>query len=66
MAEMDNRDKTSDFFSEYIVEERDTIPEIERKLGFTWAELCAANRENIGETDKLEPGLKLKIPNRKE
>ena len=55
----------SSILSEYIVEERDTIPDIEKKLGVPWSEICEANKEVIGNTKMLQSGVKLKIPNKK-
>ncbi|MBD0276839.1 MAG: LysM peptidoglycan-binding domain-containing protein [Bacteroidota bacterium] len=56
----------SEISSEYIVEERDTIPDIEKKLGFSWEEIREANKELIGNYDKIHSGLKLKLPNKKQ
>ena len=51
--------------SEYTVEERDTIPESERKFGLSWQRICEANKDVIKEDTFLQPGIRLKIPSNK-
>lgn len=49
--------------TEYIVEEKDTLPDIARKYGVSIEEIIAANSEIISEpADMVTPGLKLMIP----
>jgi hypothetical protein len=48
--------------SEYTVEERDTIEDIEKKHGISWSEIREANRDLMGEAEELQPGMRLKIP----
>ena len=55
---------STDILGEYIVEERDTIPDIEKKLGVSWDEIREANKEVIGNNVTIHSGLKLKIPNK--
>ena len=50
--------------SEYTVEERDTIEDIEKKHGISWSEIREANRDVMGDTEDLQPGIRLKIPNK--
>ena len=48
--------------SEYTVEERDTIEDIEKKHGISWSEIREANRDIMGDAEELQPGMRLKIP----
>ncbi len=48
--------------TEYTVEEKDTIPELERKLGISWQEIYENNKECIPDPDTIKPGLKLMLP----
>ena len=48
--------------SEYTVEERDTIPSLEEKLGVSWQDIYEANKDIIKDTNTLQPGTRLKIP----
>jgi LysM repeat protein len=49
--------------SEYIVEEKDTLPDIARRYGVSIEEIMAANREIIKEpADLAKPGLRIMIP----
>lgn len=48
--------------TEYTVEEKDTIPEIERKLGISWQEIYENNRECMPDPQTIRPGLKLMLP----
>jgi LysM repeat protein len=56
---------TGDILSEYTVEERDTLSEIGRKHGLSWNEIYEANKDVIKDPDMIQPGWKLKIPNKK-
>ena len=49
--------------AEYIVEEKDTLPDIARKYGISIQEIIAANQEILKEpSDMVHPGLRIKIP----
>ena len=49
--------------AEYIVEEKDTLPDIARKYGLSIEEIIAANQEIIrNPSDMVQPGLHIKIP----
>lgn len=50
--------------AQYTVEERDTIPEIERKCGFPWQEILEANKDLLTDESSLQPGMRLKIPSK--
>jgi LysM repeat protein len=51
------------FITEYIVEEKDTLPDIARKYGVSIQEIIAANQEIIKEpSDMVQPGLRIMIP----
>lgn len=56
---------SGEYITEYIVEERDTIPDLEKKLGYSWQEICDINKDVIKNNEALLPGLKLKIPFKK-
>lgn len=57
---------TGNILTEYTVEERDTLSEIGRKHGISWKEIYEANKDVIKDPDMIQPGWKLKIPNKKE
>ena len=57
-------DSTAQIRGEYTIEERDTIEDIEKMHGISWSEIREANRDVMGESDTLQPGMKLKIPNK--
>lgn len=57
---------TGNILSEYTVEERDTLSEIGRKHGISWREIYEANKDVIKDPDLIQPGWKLKIPNKKD
>ncbi|HEX2606524.1 MAG TPA: LysM domain-containing protein [Flavisolibacter sp.] len=49
--------------TEYIVEEKDTLPDIARRYGVSIEEIMAANQEFVKQpSDMVEPGLRLMIP----
>ena len=49
--------------TEYIVEEKDTLPDIARRYGVSIEEIMAANQEIIKEpADMVRPGLRIMIP----
>ena len=52
--------------TEYIAEEKDTLPDIAQKYGVSIEEIIAANKEIINsKEDMIQPGLKLMIPNKR-
>lgn len=57
-----NPNNRGDITNEYIVAERDTIPELEKKLGLSWKEIWEMNKDVIQNPEELRPGMKLKIP----
>ena len=48
--------------SEYIVEEKDTLPEIARRYGVSIEEILAANPGMNEPSDMVKPGLHIMIP----
>ena len=52
--------------NEYTVEERDTIADIEKKHGISWNEIREANTDILTGDRELQPGIKLKIPGKKD
>ena len=48
--------------TEYIVEEKDTLPEIARKYGVSIEEIMAANEHISRPEDMIQPGLRIMIP----
>jgi LysM repeat protein len=48
--------------NEYIVEEKDTLPDIARKYDLSIEEILAANPGLDEPADMVKPGLKIKIP----
>ncbi|HVG40204.1 MAG TPA: LysM domain-containing protein [Chitinophagaceae bacterium] len=57
-------DTNADIVSEYTVEERDTIPDIEHKFNLSWKDIVAANKNILDNDEDIKPGLRLKIPKR--
>lgn len=59
-------DSSGSIVSSYVVEEKDTLPDIAKKFGLSIDELLEANRETAGfSSDKLASGTKLLIPSKK-
>ena len=56
---------TGNTVNEYTVEERDTLEDIARKHNMSWNEIYEANKDAIVDKDKVMPGLRLNIPNRR-
>ncbi|MEO6069685.1 MAG: LysM domain-containing protein [Chitinophagaceae bacterium] len=56
------KDTKTTIASEYTIEERDTVADIENKLGISWQEIEAANKDVLQEGDALFAGMRLKIP----
>ena len=55
--------KAGGIIAEYIVEEKDTLPDIARRYGVSIEEIMEANREIIREpADFARPGLRIHIP----
>jgi nucleoid-associated protein YgaU len=50
--------------SEYTVEERDTVADIEKKFDLTWEQVVAANKDILQQGEAITPGMRLKIPTR--
>ncbi len=49
--------------SSYVVEEKDTLPDIARKFNLTVDELLEANKEHIADaTSLIQTGTKIMIP----
>lgn len=59
---MAQEQQEGNIMSEYTVEERDTIQDLEKKFGLSWQEICAANKEVIKDTNVLQAGIKINIP----
>ena len=57
-----NDTETLSEYMMYMVAERDTIPDIEKKLGLSWQEICELNKDVIKNPDELLPGAKIKVP----
>ena len=51
--------------SEYTVEERETIKDIENKLGISWQEIISANGDVLKNDSDITPGMRLRIPSKK-
>lgn len=58
------RGEAGGIISEYIVEEKDTLPEIARKYGVSIEEILAANPGMNEPSDMIKPGLHILIPKR--
>ena len=55
--------KAGGVIAEYIVEEKDTLPDIARRYGVSIEEIMEANRETLKEpADFARPGLRIWIP----
>lgn len=53
--------------SSYVVEEKDTLPDIARKFGLSVEQLLAANRDHIQDASSLvQTGTRIMIPKLKE
>ena len=48
--------------TEYEVESDDNLSKIGKKYGVTWQEIYEANRDRIKNPDLIQPGWRLKIP----
>jgi len=49
--------------TEYIVEEKDTLPDIAKRYGVSIEQIIAANPETLKEpSDLTRPGLRIMIP----
>ena len=48
--------------TEYEVESGDSLSKIGKKYGVTWQEIYEANRDRIKNPDLIQPGWRLKIP----
>ncbi len=51
--------------SEYTVEERETVKDIENKLGISWQEIISANGDLLKNDSDITPGMRLRIPSKK-
>lgn len=59
-------DSAGSIVSSYVVEEKDTLPDIAKKLGLSIEELLEANKDTAGiSSEKLDSGTRLMIPNKK-
>lgn len=47
---------------EYTVEKGDNLTKIARKYGMPWKAIFEANKDQVKDPDKIQPGWKLKIP----
>lgn len=47
---------------EYVVEQGDNLSSIGKKIGISWKDIYAANKDKIKDPNHIEPGWKLKIP----
>lgn len=47
---------------EYVVEQGDNLSSIGKRMGISWKDIYAANKEKIKDPNHIEPGWKLKIP----
>lgn len=55
----------SGIITEYVIEEKDTLPDIAQRFGLSIEEIMAANKEVIQtETDLVQPGQRINIPNK--
>lgn len=60
-------DSAGHIMSSYVVEEKDTLPDIARKFGLSVEELLAANRDHIPDASSLvQTGTRIMIPKLKE
>ena len=57
-------DTSGNIISEYTVEERETIKDIENKLGISWKEIEEANKDILKEGQDVTAGMRLKIPSK--
>lgn len=46
----------------YTVQRGDTLSEIGQRLGVAWREIFEANRDQLNDPDKIQPGQTLRIP----
>lgn len=54
---------TGHIMSSYVVEEKDTLPDIARKFNLSVEELLAANKEHIADsTSLIQTGTRIMIP----
>jgi nucleoid-associated protein YgaU len=51
--------------TEYEVVKGDSLSKIGQKYGVSWQEIYEANKDLIKDPDLIQPGWKLKIPNKK-
>lgn len=49
---------------EYEVVKGDSLSKIGKKFGIAWKDIYEANRDVINDPDLIQPGWKLKIPNK--
>jgi LysM repeat protein len=55
----------SGIVSEYVIEEKDTLPDLAKRFGLSIEEIMAANKEVIQtEADLVRPGQRINIPNK--
>lgn len=60
-------DSSGHIMSSYVVEEKDTLPDIARKFGLSVEELLTANRDHIQDASSLvQTGTRIMIPKLKE
>ena len=46
----------------YTVQRGDTLSEIGQRLGVAWRDIFEANRDQLSDPDKIQPGQNLRIP----
>ncbi|MDQ3805436.1 MAG: LysM peptidoglycan-binding domain-containing protein [Acidobacteriota bacterium] len=46
----------------YTVQKGDTLSEIGQRLGVAWRDIFEANRDQLNDPDKIQPGQNLRIP----
>ena len=46
----------------YTVQRGDTLSEIGQRLGVAWRDIFEANRDQLNDPDKIQPGQNLRIP----
>jgi nucleoid-associated protein YgaU len=46
----------------YTVKSGDTLSQIGQRLGVAWREIFEANRDQLSDPDKIQPGQTLRIP----
>jgi nucleoid-associated protein YgaU len=56
------RGEAGGIINEYIVEEKDTLPDIARRYGVSIEEIMAANEHISEPADMVQPGLRIMIP----